>query len=91
MVISLMIIVSGILSLNSLPIQEFPNVVPPTVVVSANYTGANAHSVEDSVTRPLEDRLNGIQGSLYIESSSTSSGQSKITIYFESGCRFIKF
>ena len=85
MVISLMIMVAGLTSLSVLPIQEFPDVVPPTVVVSASYTGANAYSVEDSVTRPIEDKLNGIQGSIYIDSSSTSSGESKVTVYFEPG------
>ncbi len=85
MVMSLMIIVAGLTSLSVLPIQEFPDVVPPTVVVSANYTGANAYSVEDSVTRPIEDKLNGIQGSIYIDSSSSSTGQSKVTVYFEPG------
>ncbi|RLA76881.1 MAG: hydrophobe/amphiphile efflux-1 family RND transporter [Epsilonproteobacteria bacterium] len=85
MVISLLIIVAGLISLVVLPIQEFPDVVPPTVVVSASYTGANAYAVEDSVTRPLEDKLNGVQGSIYTDSSSTSTGQSKVTIYFEPG------
>ena len=85
MVISLLIIVAGLTSMVVLPIQEFPDVVPPTVVVSASYTGANAYAVEDSVTRPLEDKLNGVQGSIYTESSSTSAGQSKVTVYFEPG------
>jgi multidrug efflux pump subunit AcrB len=85
MVISLLIIVSGLVSMIVLPIQEFPDVVPPTVQVTATYTGANAYAVEESVTRPLEDKLNGVQGSIYLESSSTSTGQSKITVYFEPG------
>jgi len=85
MVISLMIIVSGLISLTVLPIQEFPDVIPPTVVVSANYTGANAYTVEDSVTRPLEQKINGVQGSIYTESASTSTGQSIVTVYFEPG------
>ena len=85
MVISLMIIVGGLTSMVVLPIQEFPDVVPPTVVVSANYTGANAYAVEDSVTRPLEDKINGVQGSIYTESASTSAGESKVTVYFEPG------
>ena len=85
MVISLMIIVAGLVSMVVLPIQEFPDVVPPTVKVTATYTGANAYAVEESVTRPLEDKLNGVQGSIYIESSSTSTGQSNITVYFEPG------
>lgn len=85
MVISLLIIVGGLVSMVVLPIQEFPDVVPPTVQVTANYTGANAYAVEESVTRPLEDKLNGVQGSIYIDSSSTSTGQSLITVYFEPG------
>ncbi|MEA2048224.1 MAG: efflux RND transporter permease subunit [Campylobacterota bacterium] len=85
MVISLMIIVAGLTSMRVLPIQEFPDVVPPTVVVSANYTGANAYAVEDSVTRPLEDKINGVQGSIYTQSSSSSTGASKVTVYFEPG------
>jgi len=85
MVISLLIIVGGLTSMVVLPIQEFPDVVPPTVVVSADYTGANAYAVEDSVTRPLEDKINGVQGSIYTESSSNSAGQSKVTVYFEPG------
>ena len=85
MVISLLIIVAGTVSLYVLPVQEFPDVTPPTVKVSATYTGANAYDVEESVTRPLEDKLNGVQGMIYIESASTSTGQSSITVYFEPG------
>jgi len=85
MVISLLIIVGGLVSLTVLPIQEFPDVIPPTVVVSADYTGANAYTVEDSVTRPLEQKINGVQGSIYTESASTSTGQSIVTVYFEPG------
>ena len=85
MVISLLIIIAGIVSLFILPIQEYPDVTPPTVVVSANYVGANAFTVEESVTRPLEDRINGVQGMIYMQSSSTSSGTSSINVYFEPG------
>jgi len=84
-VIALLIVIAGTLSLYLLPVQEFPEVAPPTVTVTANYTGANAFDVEESVTRPLEDKLNGVKGMLYMESSSTSSGTSLITIYFEPG------
>lgn len=85
MVISLLIIIGGLVSMSVLPVQEFPDVVPPTVVVTADYKGANAYAVEESVTRPLEDRLNGVQGSIYIDSISNATGQSKITVYFEPG------
>ncbi len=85
MVISLLIVLGGLVSLAILPIQEYPDVTPPTVVVSANYVGADAYTVEETVTRPLEDKINGVQGMIYMQSSSTSSGSSKINIYFEPG------
>ena len=84
-VMALIIILSGLVSLQVLPVQEFPDIAPPTVVVSATYTGANAFDVEESVTRPLEDQLNGLKGMIYMQSSSTSVGQSMISIFFESG------
>jgi multidrug efflux pump subunit AcrB len=85
MVISLLIVIGGLVSMVSLPAQEFPDVVPPTVQVSTTYTGANAYAVEESVIRPLEDKINGVQGSIYIDSSSTSTGQAIINVYFEPG------
>ncbi|MDQ7061467.1 MAG: efflux RND transporter permease subunit [Sulfurimonas sp.] len=84
-VISLIIIVAGSVSLLILPISEYPDVAPPTVSVSANYTGANAFVVEETVTRVLEDKINGIKGVIYMDSSSSSSGSSNINVYFEPG------
>ena len=85
MVISLLIVLGGMVSLGILPIQEYPDVTPPTVSVSATYVGANAYTVEESVTRPLEDKINGVNGMIYMDSSSTSAGTSVINIYFEPG------
>ncbi|RKZ97738.1 MAG: hydrophobe/amphiphile efflux-1 family RND transporter, partial [Gammaproteobacteria bacterium] len=85
MVIALLTIILGFVSLSILPIEEYPSVTPPTVSVTSNYTGANAYDVEESVTRPIEDQLNGVQGMIYIESSSTSAGESNINVYFEPG------
>lgn len=85
MVIALMTIVAGAVCILILPVQEYPDVSPPTVVVSANYTGANAYTVEETVTRPLENQINGVNGMIYMDSSSTSSGASTITVYFEPG------
>ncbi len=84
-VISLIIITAGLVSLLILPISEYPDVAPPTVNVTATYTGANAFVVEDTVTRVLEDKLNGIKGVIYMDSSSSSSGSSSINVYFEPG------
>ena len=85
MVISLLIVLAGSVSIFVLPIQEYPEVAPPTVLVSATYVGANAFSVEESVTRPLEDRINGVQGMIYMTSSSTSAGTASINVYFRPG------
>jgi len=68
-----------------LPVSEYPDVAPPTVNVSATYTGANAFVVENTVTRVLEDKLNGIKGVIYMDSSSTADGSSSINVYFEPG------
>ena len=84
-VISFIIIIGGLISLLILPVSEYPNVSPPIVNVSASYTGANANVVEDTVTRVLEDKINGIKGVIYMDSSSTSSGSSSINVYFEPG------
>ena len=84
-VISIMLTLVGLISMKILPVQSYPEVAPPLIVVNSTYTGANAYDVEESVTRPLEDKLNGLQGMLYMESSSTSSGQSTIKIYFQPG------
>ncbi len=85
MVIALLIVIAGVVSLFILPVQEYPEVTPPTVVVSATYVGANSYTVEETVTRPLEDKINGVQGMIYMQSSSSSSGSSKINVYFEPG------
>ncbi len=85
MVISLLIVLGGLVSIFILPVQEYPDVSPPTVVVSATYVGANAFTVEEAVTRPLEDRINGVKGMIYMQSSSTSSGSSSISVFFEPG------
>lgn len=85
LVIALIIVLGGAVSIVTLPIQEYPDVTPPTVLVSATYVGANAYSVEESVTRPLEDKINGVKGMIYMDSSSTSSGQATINVYFEPG------
>ncbi len=84
-VIALIILISGLISMLILPISEYPDVAPPTVNVTAVYQGANAFVVEDTLTRVLENKLNGIKGVSYIESSSTSSGKANINVYFESG------
>ncbi len=81
-VCSLVILLLGIVSIPTLPIAQYPNIAPPTVSVSATYTGASAEAVESSVTTPLEEAINGVQGLRYISSQSTSQGGTSITATF---------
>jgi hydrophobic/amphiphilic exporter-1 (mainly G- bacteria), HAE1 family len=82
-VCSLIILLMGLVSIPLLPIAQFPVVAPPTVTVSATYTGASAQAVEASVTTPLEQSINGIQGLRYISSASGNDGSSQITCVFD--------
>lgn len=84
-VISVLIVILGILGLVQLPIEQFPNIAPPTVRVSATYTGANAETVLKSVIVPLEESLNGVEDMMYMTSTATNTGTASITIYFKQG------
>jgi len=84
-VCSLLIMLAGAVSVPSLPIARYPPLTPPSVTVMALYTGANAQAVETAVTTPLEQAINGVEGMLYITSSSTSTGFSTIIVFFEIG------
>ncbi|MEI6246586.1 MAG: efflux RND transporter permease subunit, partial [Acidobacteriota bacterium] len=84
-VCSLVIILAGAISIPTLPIARYPELAPPSVTVSAFFTGANAQSVESAVTTPLEQVINGVEGMLYITSSSTNSGASNIVVTFQVG------
>ena len=84
-VISLFIIIVGLISLNLLPIAQFPEITPPSISVSTNYRGGSADSVETSVTKPIEEQLNGIEGMIYMDSNSSSDGSSTINLHFKSG------
>lgn len=84
-VISIFIVVLGIISLLTLPVEQYPSISPPTIRVSANYSGASAEVVMNSVIIPLEEQINGVEGMTYMTSSSSNSGMGSITIYFETG------
>ena len=83
--LSILIVLLGLIAIKVLPVAQFPEIVPPTIQVSASYTGASADVVEESLTRPIEEQLNGIEGMIYSESTSSSDGSSVITVYFEPG------
>jgi HAE1 family hydrophobic/amphiphilic exporter-1 len=82
-VCSLVIVLAGALAIPTMPIAQYPEVAPPTVSVTAIYTGANAETVETAVTTPLEQAINGVEGMRYMTSSSTNSGFSQITVTFD--------
>jgi HAE1 family hydrophobic/amphiphilic exporter-1 len=84
-VCSLLIILAGAISIPTLPIARYPELTPPSVTVTAFYTGANAQAVESAVTTPLEQVINGVEGMTYIQSSSTNSGICTITVTFDIG------
>lgn len=84
-VISILIVILGILGLISLPVEQYPEIAPPTVQVTATYTGANAETVLNSVVTPLEEEINGVEGMTYMTSTAANDGSAKISVYFELG------
>lgn len=84
-VISVVILIVGLIGLSQLPIEQFPEIAPPTVSVSTSYTGANAETVLKSVVVPLEEALNGVENMMYMTSTATNTGSARITIYFRQG------
>ena len=84
-VISMLILVLGSISLFQLPVSEYPEVVPPTIVVTANYPGANPTTLAETVASPLEQTINGIENMLYMSSQSTANGVMTLTVTFKLG------
>lgn len=84
-VISIVIVLVGIISMTNLPVAQYPDISPPTVSVSANFIGADAQTVEETTTTPLETQINGSPGMTYITGNSSSSGQSSVTATFDVG------
>ena len=84
-VISILIVIVGVIGLFTLPVEQFPNIAPPTVQVSTTYFGANAETIQKSVIAPLEEAINGVEDMTYMTSTATNSGSASITIYFKQG------
>lgn len=84
-VVSILIIILGVLGLQALPVTQYPDIAPPTVSINANYTGASAETVMNSVIIPIEEQVNGVEGMDYISSSASNSGSANIQVFFKQG------
>ena len=85
MVIAIIIVIVGVVSIGNLPVAQYPEITPPEVGVTATYTGANAEIVEQSVATPLEQKVNGVENSLYMKSVNANDGTMNLTVSFEVG------
>lgn len=84
-VISILIVILGVMSYMGLPVEQYPDIAPPTVFVSTFYYGASASSIQNSVIAPLEEAINGVENMLYMTSKASNSGEAEICIYFKQG------
>lgn len=84
-VISVTIVLLGLISLLGLPVEQFPEIAPPTISVSANYSGANAETVQKSVVVPIEEAINGVEDMIYMVSTASNNGSANIQVFFKQG------
>ena len=84
-VMAILVMLIGMISVINLPIEQYPAIAPPTVTVSASYPGANAETVENSVVQIIEQRMKGLDGLMYMKSSSASNGSASVQLFFENG------
>ena len=84
-VISIVIVLAGLVAAMVLPVAQYPEITPPTVVITANYPGASAETLERTVAGPIEEQLSGIDNLIYFSSSSSANGSLEITVSFEVG------
>ena len=84
-VISIVIVLGGIIGVATLPVEQYPDIAPPTVMVRASYPGASAETIQKSVIIPLEEAINGVENMMYIKSEASNAGSGSITVYFKQG------
>lgn len=84
-VISVVIVLLGVIAMFSLPVEQYPDIAPPTINVWASYPGANAETVQKAVIVPLEEAINGVEDMTYMTSTASNTGDASINIYFKQG------
>src|SRR6185369_6661873 len=84
-VLSIVIVIAGLVAMFNLPVAQYPPITPPSISVAANYPGANAHDVADSVAAPIEQQINGVEDMLYMVSQSNNDGSYNLTVTFKPG------
>ena len=84
-VIAIVVMLAGALSISRLSLEQYPNIAPPKITISANYTGASAETIENSVVQVIEQQMKGLDHLSYMSSSSSSAGSAQITLTFEAG------
>src|SRR5207249_8777515 len=84
-VLSIFVVIAGLAAMRTLPIAQYPEIAPPVVTVTANYPGASAGVIEQTVAAPLENQINGVEHMIYMSSTSTSNGQVQIHVTFDIG------
>src|SRR5437870_8876924 len=84
-VIAIVTVIFGLVTLRSLPVEQYPQITPPTVQVSTVYPGANARVVADTVAAPIEQQVNGVEGMIYLSSTSAADGSYTLTVTFDIG------
>src|SRR5262245_3880804 len=84
-VLAVLTVLAGVLALTQLPIAQYPNVVPPQVVITATYPGADARTVSETVAAPIEEQVNGVEGMMYMESQATNDGAMRLIVTFKVG------
>ncbi|MCI6988999.1 MAG: multidrug efflux RND transporter permease subunit [Campylobacter sp.] len=85
MVMSIIIVIAGLVCMKVLPVEDYPQLTPPEIIVSASYPGASAQTIADTVAAPLEEAINGVEDMIYMQSSSSSSGELTLTVTFKVG------
>lgn len=84
-VLSIVIVLAGLVAMRALPVAQYPEIVPPQVVVSASYPGASAETIAETVAAPLEQEVNGVEDMIYMQSTSTGAGTMSLSVYFQTG------